>query len=243
MIVLKVILYAVLALLAVVVLYFAFLEVLALLVDPNKEYNTHSRFYRNILNFSTGVVFWLGRVHFEVSGMEKVPADGRFLLVSNHKSNFDPLACWYIFRKYDIAFISKPANFKIPFFGRMIRKCCFMAIDRENARNALETIHRAVTLLDHDVVSIGAYPEGTRNKAPGYDLLPFRPGLLKIAQKAKVPIVVISMKGTPDIRYFFRRNTVRLHVLETIPVEEVTACTTNALTDRIAAEMAADLSH
>ena len=50
---------------------------------------------------------------------------------------------WLVLKPWDIAFISKGENFKIPFFGRIIRKCCFMPIDRENPRKALRTINKA----------------------------------------------------------------------------------------------------
>ena len=55
----------------------------------------------------------------------KIPEGTRFVLVGNHQSKFDPILSWYILRKKDIAFISKPENFKQPIFGRIIRKCCF----------------------------------------------------------------------------------------------------------------------
>ena len=242
MLVLKIIGYVLLAIVAVILLFLAFLGVIALAVDPKKEYNTHSRFYRTMLNFCTDVVMWLGNIHFEVEGAEKIPESGRIMMVSNHKSNYDPLICWDVFKQYDLAFISKEANFHIPFFGRMIRKCCFMSVDRENARNALETVNRAIGLLNNDTVSIAAYPEGTRNKNPGYSLLPFRPGLFKVAQKAGVPIVVITMKGTPEIRYLIKRNVVRIHVLEVIDAETVKSTRTADLAERIAAEMEADLA-
>ena len=69
-------------------------------------------------------------------GIDKIPKDGRFLFVSNHRSIFDPILTWYVLKDYDLAFILKAENFRIPIFGRIIRKCCFMAIDRENPRNA-----------------------------------------------------------------------------------------------------------
>ena len=52
-----------------------------------------------------------------------------------------------------LAFISKESNFKIPIFGRIIRKCCFMAIDRSNPRKALPTIH-VYPILEKQKISI-----------------------------------------------------------------------------------------
>ena len=105
------------------------------------------------------------------------------MFVGNHRSNFDPIIEWLVLKPWDIAFISKGENFKIPFFGRIIRKCCFMPIDRENPRKALRTINKASDLLQSGEVSIGVYPEGTRSKTG--ELLPFHDGVFHIAKKAR----------------------------------------------------------
>ena len=105
----------------------------------------------------------------------------------------------------------------MPFFGRIIRKCCFLPIDRENPRKAIPTINRAAKLLKKQEVSIGIYPEGTRSKTG--KLLPFHNGVFKIAQKAEAPIVVLSITGTERIakRTPFRTTDVYLDVLEVFP--------------------------
>lgn len=37
------------------------------------------------------------------------------MFVGNHRSNFDPIIEWLVLKPWDIAFISKGENFKIPF--------------------------------------------------------------------------------------------------------------------------------
>ena len=166
------------------------------------------------MDSATAAAMKLLRIRVHVSGIEKIPKDTKVLFVSNHRSNFDPIITWYILKKWKIAFVSKPSNFKIPFFGRIIRKCCFMPIDRENPRNAIVTINKAAKLLKKQEVSIGIYPEGTRSK--NGQLLPFHNGVFKISQKAEAAIVVLCMTGTEKIskRTPFRRTDVYLDVLE-----------------------------
>ena len=209
-----ILLYVVFALLALLLMYLLFLGACALLVDPMKEYENNSPFYRFLLDSATAAAMKLLRIRVHVSGIEKIPKDTKVLFVSNHRSNFDPIITWYILKKWKIAFVSKPSNFKIPFFGRIIRKCCFMPIDRENPRNAIVTINKAAKLLKKQEVSIGIYPEGTRSK--NGQLLPFHNGVFKIAQKAETAIVVLCVTGTEKIskRTPFRRTDVYLDVLE-----------------------------
>lgn len=201
--------------------YLVFLLICSLMVDPKKEYTRQSRFYRFLLNSATAAALKIMRIRVHVTGMEKLPKDQKLLFVGNHMSNFDPIITWYIFRKWQIGFISKPSNFKIPFFGRIIRKCCFLPIDREDPRKAITTINQAAKLLKSQEVSIGVYPEGTRSRTGR--LLPFHNGVFKIAQKAEVPVAVVCIRQTNQIykNFPWHHTDVCLDVLEVIPAENV----------------------
>lgn len=231
------ILYIILALIALTALWFAILYVSGLFVDGSKEYDKNSRYYRFLLNFSTDLAMKICRIRIKTSGMDKLPQKGRFLLVSNHLSAFDPLITWHIFKAYDLAFISKPENFKIPFFGRIIRKCCFMAIDRQNSENAKITKERAAQLLRNDEVSVAVYPEGTRSRSGG--MLPFHNGIFNIAKEAGVPVVVMTLKGTPEIKsnYPLHRSDVDLDVIDVISAAEVSDLTPHDIGSRVREEM------
>ena len=216
-----IILYILGALLAVLILYFLFLGVCALPVSPDKTYEKNSPFYRFLLESATVVALKLLRIRVHISGTERIPKDEKVLFVCNHRSNYDPLITWCVLNKWKIAFVSKPENFKVPFFGRIIRKCCFLPIDRENPRKAIVTINKAAKLLKKQEVSVGIYPEGTRSK--NCRLLPFHNGVFKIAQKAEAPIVVLSITGTEKIskRTPFQHTDVYLDVLEVFPSENI----------------------
>lgn len=216
-----ILLYILGGILGLFLLYLLFLGICALLVDPKKEHEKNSTFYRFLLDSATAAAIRLLRIRVHVTGTEKVPKDANVLFVSNHRSNFDPIVTWYAFRKRKIAFVSKPSNFKIPFFGRIIRRCCFMPIDRENPRNAITTINKAAKLLRQQEVSIGIYPEGTRSKTE--QLLPFHNGVFKIAQKADAPIVVLCVTGTEKIakQTPFKPTDVHLDVLGVFSAEEI----------------------
>lgn len=211
-----IVLYILGALLAVLLIYILFLGILALAVNPHRLYETHSPFYRFVLGGATAAGMKLLRIKIHVTGMEKVPRCQNLLFVSNHCSKFDPLVTWLVFRDWNIAFVSKPENFKIPFFGRIIRRCCFLPIDREDPRKAMDTINRAAGLLQNTPMSVGVYPEGKRSK-DGV-LLPFHNGVFKIAQKANTPVVVLTVCGTERIakRTPFRHTDVYLNVEDVI---------------------------
>lgn len=228
--ILLVLLYALLAVVGLLALIFIFVAICSLFADRNKVYDKESKFFRFILSYTTAIAAFICRVRIRLSGEEKLP-QGRFLLVSNHRSKFDPILTWLALRRYNLAFISKPENFKVPIYGRIIRKCCFMAIDRENPREALKTINQASKLLKSGEVSVAVYPEGTRNFEGG--LLPFHNAVFKAASKAEVPVVIMVANGTEKIHknYPWKRSAVELDILETIPADKVKSMKTAELGD------------
>lgn len=213
--------YILLSFLGVLLLLILFLLACGIGVSTKKYYTKESRFYRGLVNTLAAVVLKLGRVKLRVSGEEKLPEGKKILFVGNHLSNFDPLVTFYAFRPWRISYIAKASILNLPLFGRYIRRCCFMDIDRENPRNALVTINRAAELLKENEVSIGVYPEGTRSKTG--ELLPFHNGVFKIAQKADTDIAVVALHGTNMIAKNFplHKTDVYVDILEVIPAQKL----------------------
>lgn len=208
----------------------------AYIINPKKTYTENSKFYRFLLNFSTDQAMIGSRLRIHVTGKEKIP-EGRFLFVSNHRSNFDPLIQWHILKKQDISFVSKEDNFKIPAFGRIIRKCCFLSIDRNDPRKSMKTLLDAAELIKRDQVSIGIYPEGTRNRSE--ELLPFHDGVLKIAKIANVPILVGVIQGSEKIakNFPFRHTDIYVDFVDVIDADTVSSQTTHVLSSRVREDM------
>lgn len=228
-------------LLAFIILYFLFVFAASMFINTKKEYNQDSKFYRFLLQSSTGIGMRIMRIKYDLQGLDQIPEGKQMLFVCNHRSGFDPMISWRILRKHAPSFISKEENFKVPFYGRLIRRCCFMSIDRENPRNAMVTINRASELLQADEVSIAVYPEGTRSKEAV--LLPFHNGVFKIAQKANVPVVVLTIQGTEKVKknYPWHSTTVRLKVVGILDAEHVKTSKTSVIADEARDMIAKDL--
>lgn len=202
------------------VLYLVVLLFISFTVDMKKPVTENHPGYRGTVRYVLGILCAVGRLRVRLSGEELIPA-GRFLLVSNHRSNYDPIATGWALRRHDIAFVTKPENLKIPLAGPMIYKANYLPIDRSDPRRAMTTINAAAELMAKDYVSVGIYPEGTRSREE--EMLPFHNGVFKIAQKAGVPIVVVSIAGTENIHKNvpWRHTDVDIRVCAVLPAEEV----------------------
>ena len=211
--------------LGLVLLFLLVLVVSCLFVDPKKLVEKPSPYFRFLLNQFSRLAFDLGGVRVHVTGLEKVPRKGRFLLISNHLFAFDPIVFYYAMPWAELAFISKTENFSLYIVAQVMRKILCLPLDRNNDREALKAILKAIQFIKEDKASIAVFPEGGTSKS-GL-LQPFRNGALKSAQKANVPIVVCALSNTKAIlKNMFRRTDVHLDVLDVIPAETVASLKT-----------------
>lgn len=212
-------------------------------VDQTKPQEEDDKFYRIVADLVIGAALPFLRIRIKKSGLEKVPTEGRFLLVCNHCNNADPIILLHVLRKFQMAFISKRENSTMFVIGPMMHKLQCQLINRENDREALKTILKCIQILKEDKASIAVFPEGGILSEDG-KLHHFRPGVFKIAQKANVPIVVCTLHNTKDVVHnilHLKPSSVQMKVLEVIPVEELKGVTTVDISKRCYEMMAADL--
>ena len=222
--------------------YFLFLWFVCAIVDEEKPQEKDSKFYRAMTNLTAKTAMNIVLTKIHTRGLEKLPKDGRFLLVSNHIHDLDPVALMATFPKSQLAFISKRENDQKFLVGKLMHKILCQLINRENDREALKTILKCIQILKEDKASIAVFPEGYTS-LDGL-LHPFRSGVFKIAQKANVPIVVCTLQNTN--RCFanalkLKRTHVHLHLLDVIPPEQLKGVTAVEIGERIHAMMAEDL--
>ena len=212
-----------------VCIIFTFLVTLP--VNLKKPVKKPNAFYTWLFNFVNGWIIDMAGIDVVVTGWEKLDPNTSYLLVSNHRSNFDPQIVGRLFHKFNFLAITKPENIKVPIAGKCIYAAGFLPIDRENDRKAIETILKAANCIKKGH-SIHLCPEGKRNK-DGLDLLPFKNGGFKAAQRAKAPIALISIANTEKIHknFPFKRTRVHLDIVDVLSAEQVLAMSTQEIGD------------
>ena len=127
-----------------------------------------------------------------VHGKENIPTDGPVVFISNHQGNFD-IALFMSFIDKPKGYISKIEMEKIPLISSWMKwmECVFM--DRSSLRKSAEAIVEGVKILKkgHSLV---IFPEGTRSR--GDKVGEFKAGSFKLATKAKVPIIPVTINGS-----------------------------------------------
>ncbi len=131
-------------------------------------------------------------VDFRVIHPENLPKEGPVVFISNHQSYADILSFLYNIKNHQVAFIAKDSLGKIPIFGKWVLRIRGIYIHRGDARASLKTINEGVDYLKQGF-SLVIFPEGTRSQSS--ELGEFKPGSFKLATKARVPVVPVTLNG------------------------------------------------
>ncbi|WP_217589795.1 lysophospholipid acyltransferase family protein [Lentibacillus saliphilus] len=171
-----------------------------------------------------------------VHGAERVP-EGPVLYVANHQGIFD-IVTFLGFLGRPVGFIAKKEIQKLPIISKWMEliHCVFM--DRTDRRQSVKAIQQGIQHLKNGH-SMVIFPEGTRSKTN--ELNEFKPGSLRLALKADVPIVPVAIDGTYEMleakNGHIQPSTVHIHLHDAIMPEAYHQLKTNQLAEMIQANI------
>ena len=159
------------------------------------------------------------KTSMEVSGIENIPV-GNCVFIANHQAIFDGFAL--------IAYIDKPFGFiakkeikKIPLISSWLKSIGSIYINRQNPREAIKAIQHGVEKINVGY-SMMIFPEGTRSLKSNMNA--FKKGSMKLATKARVPIVPITIDGSYNVLETGRKvmgNKIKMVIHKPIYVNEL----------------------
>ena len=160
--------------------------------DPKKAWLKSSQYVRG---FFKNIMFLSG-TKVDVRGLENLPDENTgVLFLANHRSYFDIIILQAVLGR-PVGFVAKKELKKIPLFHYFMSDIGCVYLNRQSPREAMKSIKEATDNLANGL-NMTLFPEGTRNK--GTDLLPFKEGGYRIAEKAKAPMVLVAMTGNDQI--------------------------------------------
>jgi len=204
-------------------LFFVYTLILALVIIIYGAFRPASPVYDRIVKHWSAVFLRIPPVRVEVEGIEKIDPQQRYMIASNHLSQFDiPLLFWVL--PLHGRFLSKKEVFKIPLVGRAMRTIGIIEIDRSSGTSSRRAIVEGVKVAAEHGYSLIVFPEGTRNTIG--ELLPFKKGAFRIAIDTGLPIVPVVIEGTETINRpgskIFRPGTARVMICDPIETADLT---------------------
>ena len=151
------------------------------------------RFFQRLIHRHFALFhWWCARarlVYVNYHGFAQWPPGG-LVLAANHPALID-ITC-LLARVPEAVCIFKPAIRRNPVLGAAARRAGYIGNDggHELVRAAAAKVAAGHTLV--------IFPEGTRTP-PGRELLPFKPGFVLIARRARVPIQLVRITTDSDV--------------------------------------------
>jgi 1-acyl-sn-glycerol-3-phosphate acyltransferase len=204
-------------------------------------FDSTGKAYHLVAHAWSSISLGMAGVVVEVSGEENVPVGIPVIFMSNHQSNFDILALYQaIPRKF--SWIAKEELFSYPIFGQSMKRAGYIPLNRSDGRKSLKSMLAAAAKINQGD-SVVIFPEGTRSEDG--NLIPFKKGGFLLAEKAKVPVIPLSISGSglinPAKKLWLKPGTIRIRIAAPISTIAQGGSNRTEIMDQVRAAIAANL--
>ncbi|MCP4686509.1 MAG: 1-acyl-sn-glycerol-3-phosphate acyltransferase [Desulfobacterales bacterium] len=180
-----------------------------------------------------GSILLAAGIDVTVKGVSNIDPDRSYIYMCNHQSNTDiPILLGRL--PVQFRWLAKAELFKIPLFGKSMRGCGYISIDRSNRASAIRSLNEAARTI-RDGASVMIFPEGTRS----WDgrIHSFKKGGFVLAIKSGAPIAPIVIRGAraamPKGSKRIRPGAVSLEILPPVETTDYKLKNKQALMDDI----------
>jgi len=146
---------------------------------------------------------WNG-IKVEITGTENILVNQPQIFIANHQSYYDIFAlAGYL--AVQLRWVSKAVLFRIPFMGWGMSAAGYIPVERNNRKQSYQAFLNTLEAIKAGS-SVVVFPEGTRSEDGNIGV--FKKGSQLLAQRAKVPMVPVTIVGTRDI---IRKGSMLIH--------------------------------
>lgn len=170
----------------------------------------------------------------EVEGRQNIDPDRSYVVVSNHLSALDIMAC-QVAVPLPIRFLAKKELFKVPVLAQGMRAIGIVEVDRTGRAAVHAEINRQSRELIAKGRSLLVFAEGTRPR-DGV-MQPFKKGAFTMAIGSELPVLPVAIHGSdrawPPETKLLRGGTIRLAIEKPIESEGMGRSDAGSLRDQV----------
>ena len=196
-------------------------------------FDAEGRWQHACTRFWAWLILKTSGIRIRVEGMEHIDPHSTAIYCVNHQSAMD-IPVLYASLPVQFRFVAKRSLFNLPFMGWHMRRSGHIPVDRDRPRDAIKSLKRVAQEI-REGKSVVLFPEGHRSR--NGQLLPFKAGSFYIAILAGVPIVPITVNGTPYVlkadTYHVRPGQTEVIVHPAISTEGLTLRDVDALSQKV----------
>lgn len=178
------------------------------------------------------LILWYGRVKYTLHGAEHQRHEN-VVIYSNHQSTFDGVILNDIYIDDHVGGIIKDGIYKIPIIPFWMHVRRHLPLNRQNNREGIKTMLQAIEYAKSGQPFF-IFPEGTRSN--GKEMLPYRDGAFKLAEKAKQAIQVMVIHNGYEHKYV-KPKRIHIELLPAIEYDDVKELDSKGLSSLVRSKM------
>lgn len=172
--------------------------------------------------------------HLTVTGQENIDMDHSYVVVSNHISTLDIMAC-FLAVPLPIRYLAKKELFQVPLLAQAMRAVGIIEVDRSAHSRVHAQVNRQAKEILAKKRSLIIYAEGTRPR--NGIMKPFKKGAFTMAISSQLPVLPVAIHGTyeamPPGTPWVRGGQVSMIVSPAIETTGLEHSDTGELRDRV----------
>jgi 1-acyl-sn-glycerol-3-phosphate acyltransferase len=176
----------------------------------------------------------VSRTELTVRGQEHIDPQGSYVVVANHLSTLDIMAC-LLAVPLPIRFLAKKELFRIPILAQGMRAIGIVEVDRAGRSAIHASVNRQTDELIEKQRSLIIYAEGTRPR-DGV-MRPFKKGAFTMAITTGLPVLPLSIHGSHQAarpgRPWFNGGRIEVVIDPPLPTAHLTRSHAGALRDQV----------
>ena len=134
------------AYIAIILLYMLFIAVLSWFMQRKDTPEEPNKFFYGIIRETAMFLLFMSRCKIKKVGTNLEPKE-RYLLVTNHQSNYDPIIVFKCLKNNPLVCVTKPEVMKKPVIGKWVRYSGFIPIERDDLVQAAGAINTAAKYI------------------------------------------------------------------------------------------------
>ncbi len=176
-------------------------------------------------------ILYISPYDFEIIGAEKLIGIKKTIIMSNHKSNYDPFAVQYAL-PFLVRWFAKKSLFDNIFFGHIGRVMQAFPLDRGNQKQTSIQFLKAARDLKNGW-NLAFFPEGARSKTE--EMIPFKEQIFAFAQKINANIVPVKLdyRKTLKNKDGTKNRKFIIKILDVVKFEDTKNLTPKKLKEKI----------
>ncbi len=163
--------------------------------------NTTDRSRSAAYRFIVGTLrpFFMAITKRDWFGAENLPAEGGYVVCTNHYSHLDPLIFGHFMvdQGQSPRFLGKVEVFDVPIVGALLRSADQIPVYRESGQAA--TAYRAAVAAVEHGKAVAIYPEGTLTRDPGLWPMKGKTGAARVALQTRCPVIPVANWGAQAV--------------------------------------------